>query len=89
VKREDLISVYKYIMAESQVDGARLFSTVPSNRTKGNGHKLEHRKFHTSMRKNFFTFRVTEHWNKLPREGISPYLGIFKTCLGACLCKPL
>lgn len=28
---------------------------------------LEHRKFCTKMRKNFFTLRVTEHWNKLLR----------------------
>jgi len=29
---------------------------------------LEHRKFHTNMRKNFFMVVVTEHWNRLPRE---------------------
>jgi len=48
---------------------------VPSDRTKGNGHKLKHKKFHLNMKNNFFTLRVTEHWNRLPREVVeSPSL---------------
>jgi len=52
---------------------------VPSNRTRGNGHNLKHRKFRLNRRKNFFTLRVTEHWNRLPRQAVeSPSLEIFK-----------
>ena len=49
--RRDLPNAYKYPAGGSQVDGARLFSVVPSNRTRGNGHK--HRKLYTNTRKNF------------------------------------
>ncbi|KFQ23985.1 hypothetical protein N331_04122, partial [Merops nubicus] len=51
-----------------------------------NAHKLEHRKFHLNMRKNFFTVRVPEHWNRLPREVVdSPTLETFNTRLHAFL----
>jgi len=53
-------------------------------------YKLKHRKFHLSMRKNFFTLRVTEHCNRLPREVVeSPSLEIFKTRLDKLLCSLL
>ena len=57
----DLISAYIRLKGGSQVNGDSLFSAVPSDRTRGNKHKLEHRRFHTNLRKSFFTMRVTKN----------------------------
>jgi len=66
-KRRLRVDAYKYLKGVCREDGTRLFSVVLSDRTRGNGHKLKHRKFQLNMKKNFITLRVTEHWNKLPR----------------------
>ena len=44
--------------------------------------KLEHKRFHLNLRRNFFSVRVSEHWNRLPRGVVeSPTLEAFKTRL--------
>jgi len=86
----DLINDSKYLKGGCQEDGAKLFSVVPGERTRGNGHKLKHRKCRLNMSKNFFPLRVTDHWNRLPREVVeSPSLEIFKTRLDKVLCSLL
>jgi len=70
------------------VDGARLFLTVPSYRTRCNGHSLEYGKIFTNVRKNFLT--VTEQWNKVHKAVVKPpSLEIFMILLGTFLCNLL
>ena len=47
--RGDLINIYKYLKCGSQRDMANLFSLACGDRTRRNGHKMEHRNFHTAM----------------------------------------
>jgi len=49
--RGDLINVHKYLRCGRQRDEARLFSVVYGDRTRGNDHKLKHRKFGTKNKK--------------------------------------
>lgn len=50
--RGDLINIYKYLKGGGrQMNEARLFSAVCSDRTRSNGLKLEHGNFHIIMEK--------------------------------------
>jgi len=88
--RGDLRNASKYLQGGCQEDRARLCSVVPSDRTRGNGHKLKQRKLELKPRKNFFPLRVTEPWPRLSREVVeSPSLEIFKARLATVLCSLL
>ena len=61
----DIIKIiYKFLKGGYREDRAKLFSVVPSARTKCNGYKLK------QIRKNFFTIWVMKHWPRLPREAV-------------------
>ncbi|KAK4828502.1 hypothetical protein QYF61_026773 [Mycteria americana] len=81
--RGDLIGVYKYLMRGHEEKGARLFSVLLIDRTRGNVHKLKHKEFQLNTRKHIFfppPVRVVKQHDRLPRDVVeSPSVEILKT----------
>lgn len=50
----DLHHLNKYLTMLSKDGGARLFSVIPSDRARGNGHNLKQEKLHLGLRKKDF-----------------------------------
>lgn len=59
-----------------------VFSVVLNAKSRGTGHKLEHKRFSLNVRIQFSTVLVMEHWYRFPSKVVeSPFLKIFKSCL--------
>ena len=55
-------------MEGSKGDKARLFSVVPSERTRGNGHNLKYRKIHLNIQKHIFIVTVVNAGTDCPER---------------------
>ncbi|KFQ17363.1 hypothetical protein N331_04531, partial [Merops nubicus] len=84
--RGDLIVAFQYLKGAYKKTGEGLFRMSGSDRTRGNGAKLEVGRYRLDMRKKFFTMRVVRHCNRLPMEMVeAPSVEVFKARLDGAL----
>lgn len=62
----DLIMAFQYLKGAYRKVGVGLFIRTCSDRTRGNGFKLEEERFRLDIRKKLFTVRVVRPWKRLP-----------------------
>ncbi|KFV03592.1 hypothetical protein N339_01479, partial [Pterocles gutturalis] len=80
------IVAFQYLKGAYRRDGEGLFTRACSDRTRGNGFKLEEDRFRLDIRNKFFTVRVVRYWNRLPRGAVdAPSLEVFKARLDEAL----
>ena len=74
-----MIAMFKWLKRCYVKEGTGLFSTAPDTRTRSNGFKLQEKRFHLNLKKNFLTVRAGRQWNTLPRSVVeSPSSEVFK-----------
>ena len=66
---EDLIVAFQYLKRAYKQEGEWLFTTVDSDRTRGNGFKLKQGRFRLDIRRKFFTQRVVTHLEQVAQGG--------------------
>ena len=70
-KRGDLIETYKILHGFENVDNG-IFFTESTNTLRGNSAKLYKKPSKKNIRKYSFSYRVVDHWNKLPNMVVVP-----------------
>ena len=78
-RRGDTIEVYKTLRGKNNMDYSKFFRLAEYDKTRGHSLKLEKTRSRLEIRKNFFSQRVVNEWNKLPQDVIdSASVNMFK-----------
>ena len=77
--RGDMIEVYKWVKGFNKGNIGEVIEISSQDRTRGNGYKLEKRRFRTDVGRYWFTNRVVNDWNRLGSHEVSAEsIGSFK-----------
>ena len=68
--RGDMIEVFKIIKGFDKINSESFFDIRTSSRTRGHKLKIEKKRSRLEIRKNFFSQRIVNEWNKLPEHVI-------------------
>ena len=66
--RGDLIEVFKIVKGFDKLEFNRFFEFNTRGRTRGHKYKIVKKRCKTELRRNFFSQRIIDTWNKLPSE---------------------
>ena len=66
--RGELTAAFQYLKGAYKKDGDRVFIRACSERTRGDGFRLNEGRFRLGTRKKFFAKRVLRPWHRLARE---------------------
>ena len=77
-----MIQIFKIFTSLDKYEPNKLFSVNQENVTRGHKFKINKKRCNTKIRKNFFSYRAIDQWNKLPNAIIeSDSLNTFKNRL--------
>ena len=80
--RGDIIEVYKVFNGIDDLNVEDYFNLVINNRTRGHNYNIKGKPCKLDLRKNYFSLRVVDQWNRLPADVVnSPTLSTFKNKL--------
>ena len=68
--RGQLIETFKMLKGIENIDYNKLF-TLSNNQTRSNGLKLNLKRFNTTQCGNFYTYKISSYWNRLPADVVN------------------